>query len=80
VDASKRSWIVCALAILGCAIAARFALNFQYEHPPATDAAYYPMQTRAWITRGHFIYDDLPLIFWLDAALSKVLVARSRIQ
>jgi hypothetical protein len=75
VNASKRPWIACALAILGFAIAARVALNFSHKYAPATDAAYYPMQTRAWITRGHFVYDDLPLIFWLDAGLAKVLVA-----
>ena len=26
------------------------------------NAAYYPLQTRTWLTQGRLMYDDLPLI------------------
>jgi hypothetical protein len=51
----------------------RFALNFSTPYPPATDAGYYPMQTQAWLVQGRLLYDDLPLLFWLNAALAKLL-------
>jgi hypothetical protein len=32
------------------------------------------MQTRSWLTHGRLMYDDLPLLFWLNAAMTKVLM------
>jgi hypothetical protein len=71
----KRYWIAAALAVAFLAIAARFVANFQYTYAPATDGAYYPMQTAWWLIHGRLMYDDLPLLFWLDAGLAKVLMA-----
>lgn len=51
----------------------RFRLNFATVHPPATDAAYYPMQTLYWFSHGRLMYDDLPLLFWLNIAFTKLL-------
>ena len=53
-------------------------LNFSHSYTPATDAAYYPMQTREWLVHGRLMYDDLPLMFWLDAALTKALIASGK--
>jgi hypothetical protein len=72
----RRAWIVVALGLVAIAAAVRFAINFSSPIPPGIDAAYYPLQTRHWLTHGRLMYDDLPLIFWLNAAVTKVLVAR----
>lgn len=71
----KTAWWTAALVLVLSAIAVRFALNFSHPFPPAVDAGYYPMQTRAWLLRGKFVYDDLPLLFWLDAAAATTLMA-----
>ena len=66
-------WTATALGVVLGAIVVRCILNFSHVYPPATDAAYYPMQTRLLLTHGHLMYQDLPLIFWLNAALTKLL-------
>lgn len=69
----RRIWIAVAVAVVAIATAVRFAINFASTYPPGIDAAYYPVQTRSWMTAGRLMYDDLPLIFWLDAVVAKVL-------
>jgi hypothetical protein len=69
----RRIWLVTALGIVAIATAVRFAVNFSSTYPPGTDAAYYPLQTRALMTGGRLMYNDLPLIFWLIAGVTKVL-------
>jgi hypothetical protein len=70
----RRLWIVVALGIIAVATAARFSINFSSVYPPGIDAAYYPLQTRTWMTTGRLMYDDLPLIFWLNAGVAKALI------
>ncbi len=73
-DAAPRVWwLAAALAVVSAATVFRLAMNFSHSYPPGVDAAYYPLQTRAWLVRGHLMYDDLPLYFWINAAFSKVL-------
>ena len=74
-DGVRRLWIATTLGLVLVAIVVRFSINFSYAYPPGTNAAYYPVQTRTWLTHGHLLYTDLPLIFWLNAGLSKVLIA-----
>lgn len=74
----RSSWIGATAAVVAIAVAVRFSINFASTYPPGVDAAYYPLQTYSWLTRGRLMYDDLPLIFWMNAGLSKVLAATGR--
>jgi len=67
-------WVAAALVLVSAATLVRLYLNFSYAYPPGTDAGYYPLQTRTLLLRGHLMYDDLPLMFWMNAGLSKLLV------
>lgn len=74
-DSAGRKWwwgVACAVILLG--IAARVIVDFSHAYPPGTDAGYYPMQTRSLLVHGRLMYDDLPLIFWIDAALARLLI------
>jgi hypothetical protein len=57
------------------AVGVRVILEFSHPYPPGIDAGYYPMQTRSWLAHGRLMYNDLPLLFWLNAAMTKVLMA-----
>ena len=72
-DAAPRVWWLAAALAVVSATVFRLAMNFSHSYPPGVDAAYYPLQTRAWLVRGHLMHDDLPLYFWINAAFSKVL-------
>lgn len=63
-----------ALALCVFAIAIRAAMLFSKLLPPGIDAAYYPMQARGVLENGKLPYVEVPLIFWIDAALAKVLM------
>jgi hypothetical protein len=67
-------WVVATLGLIVAATALRFHLNFATAYPPARDAAYYPLQTLYWFAHGRFMYDDLPLIFWLNIGLTKIVL------
>lgn len=75
---SRALWIAATAALVAVAVLVRVTINFSSRYPPGVDAAYYPLQTRAWLTQGRLMYDDLPLIFWLNAGLSKLLTAAGR--
>ena len=72
---SRALWVTLTLGLVLIVIAIRFAINFSHVYPPGTDAAYYPLQARHWLTHGRLMYDDLPLVFWIDAGLGRVLMA-----
>jgi hypothetical protein len=55
---NRWSWILATLAMVVGATVLRFRLNFATVYPPATDAAYYPMQTLYWFSHGRLMYDD----------------------
>ncbi|MBX3381775.1 MAG: hypothetical protein KF805_16905 [Phycisphaeraceae bacterium] len=57
------------------AIALRATMLFSKILPPGVDAAYYPLQSRGVLEDGKLPYVDVPLIFWLDAALAKLFIA-----
>src|SRR5260370_31321281 len=67
-------WALAALGVTFTAIAVRWAVNFSTPYPPGTDAGYYPMETQSWLVHGRLLYDDFPLLFWMNAALTKALV------
>ncbi len=67
--------VVVACAIAAIAIALRVAILFSTAFPPGIDAAYYPLQTRGLLESGKLPYSDLPLMFWLNAAVAKSLMS-----
>jgi hypothetical protein len=74
-DALSRNWwlcVACAVVLFGFAV--RATADFSHPYPPGTDAGYYPLQTRSLLVNGRLMYADLPLIFWIDAALARLLL------
>jgi len=71
----RRVWIVTTAALVLFAIAVRFVINFSHTYPPGVNAAYYPLQAGSWLLHGRLMYDDLPLIFWVDAGLARAIAA-----
>ncbi|MBN8598413.1 MAG: hypothetical protein J0L78_12145 [Planctomycetes bacterium] len=61
--------------LVAVAIGLRASMLFSKVLPPGIDAAYYPMQARGVLENGKLPYVEVPLIFWMDAALAKVLMA-----
>ena len=72
-DSERRAWTIVTLGIVSAAILLRFILNFATPYPPGVDAGYYPMQTLYWFAHRRLMYVDLPLLFWLNIALTKLL-------
>lgn len=72
---ARHVWAATTLALVAIGIGLRCVINFWHTYPPGIDAAYYPLQTRYWLEHGRLLYDDLPLIFWINAAVAKVLAA-----
>lgn len=74
IDARGRTtlaWLL-AIALLAIAIAARAARLFAHTYPPGIDAGYYPLQSRGLLLNGTIPYSDLPLFFWINAAVAKL--------
>lgn len=71
--AQRRPWVLLGVILVSAVILFRMLLNFRHALPPATDGAYYPMQTWWLIEHGRLMYDDLPLMFWLNAGLALVI-------
>jgi hypothetical protein len=55
-------------------MAMRLAVDFSHAYPPGTDTGYYPLQSRWLLVHGRLMYDDLPLVFWMNAGLAKLAV------
>ena len=68
----RRAWI---LVTIGLVLAGIAVVDFSHAYPPGTDAGYYPMQSRWLLVHGRLMYDDLPLVFWMNAGLAKLAVA-----
>lgn len=63
-----------ALPVALAAMAVRWRMNFTGAYPGGMDAGYYPLQARDLIERGHLSYVDLPLTFWIDALVTRVIM------
>ncbi|MCX6085561.1 MAG: hypothetical protein NTX94_03865 [Caldiserica bacterium] len=59
------------------AIAVRVSIQFGTSLMPGMNGAYYLVQVRAVIEKGHLAEHDMPLIFWLQAALAKLVQSLS---
>jgi hypothetical protein len=74
-DALGRNWWLCAAcAVVLFGVAVRAVVDFSHPYPPGTDAGYYPLQTRSLLVNGRLMYVDVPLIFWVDAAVARLLL------
>lgn len=49
----------------------RFWINFSQELIPGVNGGYYPMQVRSILENGHLGFSDMPLLFYLNAAIIK---------
>jgi len=70
--ASKLAWIAVSLVAL-TAMVERGWLLFRTPLMPGMNGAYYLVQTRALIEQGKLGIPDLPLTFYIDAALAKII-------
>ena len=71
------AWIATAMAIAG--IVFRVRLNFATDLAPSMDAAYYPMQAWWLLEHGRLMYQDMPLLFMVQAACGKGVAAIGRL-
>lgn len=62
-------WWIALACTIGVIVAVRSVLMFRLDLAPAMDAAYYPMQARWLVEQGRLMYDDMPLIFVIDAGI-----------
>ncbi len=69
---SKRSGRLAALVLLAAGVE-RAWLLFGTPLMPGINGAYYLVQTRALLEQGKLGLPDLPLTFWLDALLAKII-------
>ena len=54
------------------AVLLRFFLNYQTDLIPGLNGGYYPVQIRALINNGHLAFPDMPLLFYLNAFIVKI--------
>lgn len=64
-------------AVVLAAIAVRASVQFGTGLMPGMNGAYYLVQVRAVIEKGHLAEHDMPLIFWLQAGLARLVQALS---
>lgn len=68
-------WWIALACTIGVIVAVRSVLMFRLDLAPAMDAAYYPMQARWLVEQGRLMYDDMPLIFVIDAGFGLLVEA-----
>ncbi|MDX9880577.1 MAG: hypothetical protein RBS73_00835 [Prolixibacteraceae bacterium] len=51
----------------------RLFFNFSQELIPGVNGGYYPLQVRCLLSNGHLAFSDMPLLFYLNAAILKVI-------
>ena len=71
-EKTSRAYLFLGLIIL-LAIALRLYIDFKTQLMPGVNAIYYPVQVRSLLENGHLAFSDLPLVFYLEAFLAKVL-------
>ncbi|MCR9199352.1 MAG: hypothetical protein NXI04_11955 [Planctomycetaceae bacterium] len=74
---SVGTWCRTAVVLYLGTCAVRLILNLRHAMPPGMDAGYYPLQTRSLLEHGTLTGSTPPLIFWLDAVLTRVILALS---
>lgn len=71
----RGTWLLSLALVVLLAMAARAVRLFSHLYPPGVDAGYYPLQSRGLIENGTQPYKDLPLMFYLNAAVANVATA-----
>jgi hypothetical protein len=51
----------------------RFYLNFSQELIPGVNGGYYPLQVRTLLAFGYLGFSDMPLLFYLNAMIIKII-------
>jgi len=59
--------------ILAVSISIRLIFNFSEELIPGVNGGYYPLQVRLVLETGHLGFSDMPLLFYLDAFIIKMI-------
>lgn len=55
------------------AVAIRLLVNFKYDLIPGINGGYYPLQVRSILTNGNLGFSDMPLHFYFNAFVVKVI-------
>lgn len=64
-------WLLAMLAAVGGAVAMRAWMSWRTPIPAGIDAGYYAVQARALLRGEPMPWSDMPLLFWIDAAVAK---------
>jgi hypothetical protein len=78
--ARRHEWVLASVGlavVVLAAIAVRASVQFGTKLMPGMNGAYYLVQVRAVIEKGHLAEHDMPLIFWLQAGLARIVQALS---
>jgi len=59
--------------ILIASLSIRLIFNFSWELIPGVNGGYYPLQVRLVLETGHLGFSDMPLLFYLDAFIIKIM-------
>jgi hypothetical protein len=73
-NASRWAFAAVALGAFVVGAGLRALVNYRSWVPPGMDAGYYPFQTRALMEEGSLRLAELPLMFWLNAGVSRVMM------
>ncbi|TSC94352.1 MAG: hypothetical protein Athens101428_305 [Candidatus Berkelbacteria bacterium Athens1014_28] len=73
-QSEKTSWAYTVLGlIILLAVALRLYIDFKTPLMPGVNGVYYPVQVRSLLENGRLAFSDLPLVFYLEAFLAKIL-------
>lgn len=61
-------------SIFAISVVLRYIANFHTEMVPGVDGMYYPLQVRCLLERGTLGFSDMPLIFYIEAFVAKILL------
>lgn len=61
-------WLIIIFAV---STGIRLFINFSHELIPGVNGGYYPLQVRSILENGHLEFSDMPLLFYLNAAIIK---------
>lgn len=65
-------WILCAVFVVS--IVCRLISTASSNVIPGLGSMYYPLQVRCLLEKGTLGFNDMPLVFWLEALLAKLII------
>jgi hypothetical protein len=69
----RKEWLTLAMVAV-VSIAIRLHTNFSTEYMPGNNGAYYLIMVRSMLEKGSLIRADFPLLFWLEAGISFIVI------